>query len=1692
MKKAFKVSLTFMAVLLSIAFAWAEGVGGTKVTTTRSWDFTKGKNHADQVTDCEYWSASSSGRYSLAKALEDQEMPGNDGVLTGLEGLYLTVPSAVYGVSGNYCLQGNEITIRIPNCGANDEIIVDFATSNKNNEATLNSDDIIETETFSHTATSSGETSKETVHAKADGDVVLKVFCSKGARLYSVTVNPYVGELPEVPTPEEPAFKDVKVELTNGNLLTAEEKESKSLVKFGVAVADDGSVSRVEADDASAAIVVEGKYHSDEHGWGNFSSTVKVDGPVKVSMGTCAWGGDVTVTSASGESFKFNTNTGACYHNNKTENIASGIYKGEATTLTISGGSYTPYIAIEAVDPADLKEEFDVTFTAGDFENAGVLPEALKIEGGKTFTVPANFTMYQEGKTLTGWSDGDKTYAIGEEVTVSNAMTLTPVFVANTVTLADRTEPVTVTFEFQRQNGAPTVGYQNVTGFWVAQAKIGGETIDVKADFDTNNGGKFANANWNDWAQLNSGTKFTVPSCQGAIVSLESYSETNSTVDGEAMDINGNVASFTVGGKAETVDVVIGDKGSYYRYIKVMLPVAKSAGGTSYNGEEASVIWPFNDAETYATAVTVAPEGAFSMTSFDAGVCSFKKMLTVTVNPGVNYVEFNSQNGGSDIVSWNLKAAKGLTFTPTKVSFYISRDGTDGTAEGVSVTLKAGDKSVVLDKITPVRNNKNIEGDNLDKYAGQKHLVVKYERELTADEQAQLATGDILSLVLNNGYDPSKGCGYSDVQIHGTLRGTTQEVAMFTVTAEPNLAEAGTVKVYPVSDEYEQGASVKLTAEKNFGYAFVNWTDAEGKVVGTEKEFVYTVEANSAFTANFKAINTYELAYTVNGGNDYQVAASPAPVEVDGKNMYEEGTKVTLTATSNKVVKFNNWQDGSTSSEYTLTMDADHTDIVAEFAADDYIAIWDFIRPGNNGRVADFYSEGNDASTLVLINDKGETAGWLDKSQLGAGGYEGRPGGVNWTTVELGHYAWQLTFNAEAFTDIKIEAGMVYNYNAYKTYNVEFSIDEGENWTKVGSITVEGSKHWADGEFTLPKEADNQAKVLVRFIADKTSNIDGTTSNNDGNCIGAVYVTGSPKLVDDGTAPVLESTVPAEDADNASINGKIILNFDEKVKIKEGVKATLGDYELEPEVTGKVVTFTYKNLNYETAYTFTLPAGAVSDLTDNAYDKAITIKFETKSRPEVAKAHYDRVVKTVDELVAAINDANNRADKDTRFRIFIHNGTYKIPASETATKTGGTDSNPNKIPYPDPITYITASNISFIGESRDGVIITNTVPTTTNGGSGTNGGCIAEGIGNGDVIQIASTAKNTYFQHLTIKSAMGDNKGRDVELHDRGDKTILKDVCLWGYQDTYTNNNQNGRFYFEGGVVRGRTDFLCGKGDVYFNGVELRMVGSGGYLAVPSTPKEFGWIFRDCEITGENQGSTPTDGNFTLGRPWGSGTPIALYINTKMTVKPSDVGWNEMGSGYPARFAEYNSTTAAGTVIDLAKRKKTFGDGHANNPVLTKAEADALTLTAVLGGDDDWDPATHAEQAPAATNVKHNASVITWDDCKYASVWAVLKDGEIIGFTTEPTFTLPAADASRASEPVYSVRAANEMGGLGEAVVSTFDNMVGLDDVIVDSEIISTVWYNLQGQRVSDNAEGILIRVDTLANGSKVTTKVSR
>lgn len=1110
------------------------------------------------------------------------------------------------------------------------------------------------------------------------------------------------------------------------------------------------------------------------------------------------------------------------------------------------------------------------------------------------------------------------------------------------------------------------------------------------------------------------------------------------------------------------------------------------ANAQTYQNEEASVSWPFND-DNYATQYTKSPENGFSLVSVNTGDLKYvAKTSTKTLdkNGSPMVMAGFSPVGSTKAVEWTVKPSKGLTFTPTSISTYVNRFGTDA-ENGVTVTAKLSNgTSVDLGNFTALRDNKTTAND---KYSKNENLTNHIVIQLTAEQQTQLTSAEGFTLSCTVGVGSAKQQGFADVHINGLLNGTVQQVEQYTLSAAVSTVGAGTVKVSPAGTVFDAETSITVTATKNFGYKFVNWTDANNQVVSTDEAYTFSISTNTALKANFEKINTYALNYKVEGGaKDYMISASPVPTVVEGKNMYEEGTEVTLTASSNDILTFTNWNDGETGAERKINMNADQS-FTAAYSSKDFIAGWDFYKAAKSGRAADFAAEDNDADQLILRDADGNAYGWLDKSNS-AGGYEGKNAAVNWTTVStkpLGETYWQTKVNATAFTDIKVKSSMLYNYNAYETYNVEYSLN-GTDWTKVGAINMPGSKAWTDGEFTLPSDANNKAEVYIRWIADKTSSIKGATGNNDGIAIAGIYITGTAQLVNDGKAPVLVNTVPAEGATNASANGKIVLTFDEKVKLTGNAAATLGTQKIEGAVSGKTITFAYKGLNYATAYTFTLAAGSVADLTDNATDQAIVLNFTTKTKPAVNKALYDFIVPTDGDFKAALDAAAKRTDTSKRFRIFIKQGDYKIPADEKS-KVTGSDGNS----YANPTTYMNTPNVSIIGESMDNTSLTNTIP---NSGQSAN---VLEGIGKGDVLCLQKGATNTYFQDLKMYSSMGDAKGRDIVLNDQSNKTICKNVNLWAYQDTYVSNNQNGKFYFEDGILRGRTDYLCGKGDVYYNNVELWICEKGGYLAVPSQPKKYGYIFKDCTIKDATE-AKDLNGNYTLGRPWGKGTPIALYIDTKMEAIPSAAGWDEMSGGYPKRFAEYNSTTSTGSTVDLKDRKKVYdaydsknGDNYVNrrnetaeSPILAAEEAAFYTVENIMGQDDDWDPTAATEQASAPTNVKLNGTTLAWDNNDYALLWAVCKNGKVVDFTITPSYIIDDASAT------WSVRAANEMGGLSEATVVGQGTGIHNIAAATDAAVIKTAIYAADGTLLSNLQKGINIIVKTLADGSKKTSKV--
>lgn len=1493
---------------------------------------------------------------------------------------------------------------------------------------------------------------------------------------------PYIAVASYDPS-KEWKWRDLSIDMVNG-ALTAEQRVDETSYKFGLVVDDEGNLNQVDATADYANIVLDGKYHN-SHGWTGTKATFKVEGPVEVSLGNCYYGsGTATLKNAAGEQVasvslvKENT----CWDQDHSS-VVTMKYTGEATTLTLEYNSYLPYIGVKAVEATAV----NVTYSLEGVECEGaLLTTGGAYAAGDTYKVQGkNTSLYKEGYTLTGWTDGTNVYTLGQEITLGEEdITLKPVFTENTVTLADRTEVTTVKFPVCVNEGSQKF---NGSGFTVGQATIGDTFIDVKAVIDVAAGttAKFA-YNKDEWTQVGAGTKITVPSYKGAKISLTSYQafgadgKTATTIDGQSDYTSGTSVSYTVANTAETVDIVFGDDAGYVTgNIVVVLPVPEQAFvPTVFDNTDATVTWSMSDYSTYATPSSINPAEAFSLCTVALNAnSSAMEAPTAGENSGVNMLKIVSAGSGSS-AEFVVKPYKGVTFKATRVSAKIARFGTDGGTLTISVKNSDGVTKTLAENLIPARNNKT-KAD--DAHGSEANYATNFDIALPSDIDFS-TTGEFTLVVTESGLGSGKSWGIADVNVYGTVNGETEDVAKYTLAANVNDDAAGSVNIYPVAETYEQGTEVRLTATEKFGYDFVNWTNAAGEEVSSEPVFTLAMTADSVLTANFVQVNTYELKLNVDGANDYMVKVNPAPTVVDGKNMYEQGTGVQLTAESYEgLVAFNNWNDGQTNSNKTILMNEDQ-EYTAFYADNDIIAGWDFYKAGNGGRKADYADEDNDAVVLNLVNtdDANDIKSWLDKSTVAAGGYETFKGAaVNWTAGsskgDVGYYHWQTKVNAQNYTDINVQFQMMYNFNAYKKYLAEYSLD-GVEWTEFGSITMTGAKAAASFSAKLPEETNNQANVYIRMRADKTSAVDGTASANDGNALAMFFITGTAKIVNDGVAPVLVSQVPANGAEGASATGKIVLTFDEKVKVADGTVAQLNGMELTPVVSGKTVTFEYKGLEYSTNYTFTLAGNSIADLTDNYMTEAITINFTTMTRPVVAKQLYDFIVPEDGTFKEALNAAATRADKSKRYRIFVKKGDYVIPGGDVITAGTGYDSGDGK-EYADPRTYFNSPNVSIIGEDPESTSITNSITDASRNPNAKNANAL-EGIRTSGVLYLQSGCSDTYFQDIKLWSNTSDATGRNVVLVDGGNRTVCKNVTLWAYQDTYVSDRSSGLFYFEGGLLRGCTDYICGSGDVFFNGVTLQMC-KGGYITAARDNVKYGYVFKDCTIKGD---ASDADGNYYLGRPWTTAAEV-YFIDTKMEAVPTGAGWHVWGdevTGF-ARGAEFNSMTASGSVIDLSSRATKVGN-YDNNPVLTAEEALEIGNLHNMYG--DWDPTLLTEQAPAVKNVVLDGNTITWDDSDYALLYAVVKNGSVVAFTTENSFDISTVDTSAGAKAgagvadeadTWAVRAANEMGGLNEAVPATEATAVSEVEAATVKAVANGKVYNVAGQEVSDSYKGIVI-----------------
>ena len=374
-------------------------------------------------------------------------------------------------------------------------------------------------------------------------------------------------------TPIDETVNDFSAILNNqaGTLIAETEQVEGTSLEFGVT----HQGTRVAADDASAVAVISGKYHS-EHGMTYLVVKADVLGPVKISVGQCKFSkSTITVKDADNNVVATKVPAAACWKNSH-DNVTYIYYDGDATTLTISGMGYCPYIAVEAIDESDIPRTIEVSYSADDI--LGAVPPREIVQMNSQYELPKNQTIYKEGYTLTGWSDGTNTYSPGQTITVGeDDITLTPLFRANTKTLDALENNVTATWYFGKSNGAPNVAWERSGNqYLVTQSDVEGETQDMPLIVNTD-AGKFNNSSrTDDKAQINDGTKFIIPAVSGMKIEFMnfSYKPSGTITDGSLstdMTVSGNKMSYTYVGNAASVTVTV-NEGSYGSGLIVTYP----------------------------------------------------------------------------------------------------------------------------------------------------------------------------------------------------------------------------------------------------------------------------------------------------------------------------------------------------------------------------------------------------------------------------------------------------------------------------------------------------------------------------------------------------------------------------------------------------------------------------------------------------------------------------------------------------------------------------------------------------------------------------------------------------------------------------------------------------------------------------------------------------------------------------------------------------------------------------------------------------------------------------------------------------------------------------------------------------------------------------------------------------------------
>ena len=1045
--------------------------------------------------------------------------------------------------------------------------------------------------------------------------------------------------------------------------------------------------------------------------------------------------------------------------------------------------------------------------------------------------------------------------------------------------------------------------------------------------------------------------------------------------------------------------------------------------------ESFTATWEMKTSPAVTTA-TVSKDGLFSVAELSWGDKLEEK--GVRTDAGISRLMFQPTESASsrteaNAIVFTLKPKKALTFTPKTLTFNASKVGTNGGCFDV-VVVSGEQETVLAENIVP-----------------QLAKTSPYVSNHTFELSGIPSTDDIFYVkIYVKNVAVNKQYAFSDVTVTGDVAGEIESVPTYTMSVRLGMDNAGKVAATPTGSEFDEGTTITVSATENFGYHFKGWTDEQGREVSTMNPYTFDISANTTLIASYDKVETYALNLNLEGGaNDNLVQLQPEGHVVDGVHWYETGTDVKLTACNNRILTFTAWEDNSTEMERTVRMDGEKN-ITANFSCVDYIVGWDlyYDQPGKD-RAADYKADSENAGMLSLRKADGTTAGWLTRG-IGNGLENGKYAARIWKYLSEEWY-WEISFSSKGYQNLVISSCIGDDYNTYSVNNVEYSIDGGTTFTKIGEFNPP-SRGW-DGpkEFALPADANDQERVHIRWMPDRSSEKVGVASDYDGTSIAEIFVLADAGALADEHATLVSSN-PTEGATGVTRNGSIILNFDKKIKAGTG-SATLNGETLVPIISGKSAIFKYGGLDYNTKYTFVMPENVLTSRSGNAVGKT-EITFTTMERQQPEARIYDAVVAQDGSgdyltLQAAIDNAPDGRGKP--YLIFVKNGRYKEHVEIPALK-----------PF-----------LHIIGQDRDKTVIYDDRLC---------GGDNAYNVDQGATVLVK--AADTFFENITLENSHGHEKQagpQALALNTQADRIALNNVALLSYQDTWiTSSSQKNRHYIKNSLIEGAVDFIYNGGDVYLDGDTLEINRtSGGYIVAPrhTADTKWGYVFMNNIIRpGKdfNTGNTLNVTDVWLGRPWHD-SPKTVFINTQTFVPIPAKGWYNTMGGLPELWADYNTVDADGNPLDLSQRESYYYyiDRSTGNKFekfnvknfLTDEEAAQYTLKNVMGGEDNWQPNLMCEPCDKPV-VKSDGKKLVWEPVPYAICYVVTKDGIVVGFTTETSFD------GYAEGETWQVQAVNEYGGLSaKADVNSSATNISESSSPAKSGIDAV--YSISGTRMS-------------------------